>query len=310
MSIGKINGVSWSSVSKVNGLTDSGINKISGVAAPVPLLLDTHTGSTAAYSFRKLRTAYSGNCIKVQNDSGTDLDIGFSSGYLDTSAIATHCGSGDGKIVTWYDQSASGANVTQSSASAMPTIFSSGSMNNVNGKAAASFDGGDRLRSSSAFDLHGGTYYVTSVVSIGGSIPNAQILSQDDSAAGGTSRIAQYIRLVTSGSTARLIAFLSTGSVVQDQGNAPSTNSQQQISTIALSSTLEAFVDSASNGSTSYSGSLRNGSDEVSVGASNRSTTASELFTGDIQEVIIWDGDKSSTRATIESVVDTYYSIT
>jgi hypothetical protein len=307
MAIEEINGLSWSNVSKVNGLPDSSVGKISGVDAPINLFLDTYTGSTAAYSFRKLRASYSGNCIKVQNDSGIDLDIGFSGDYLDTAAIATHCGSGDGKIVTWYDQSSSGADVTQSSASAMPIIFSSGSMNNVNGKAAASFDGGDRLRSSSAFDLHAGTYYVTSVVSIGASIPNGQILSQDDSFVGGFSRIAQYIRLA---STARLIAFLTTGSVVQDQGNAPSTNSQQQISTIATSSILEAFVDSVSNGSTSYSGTLRHGSDEVSVGASNRSTTASELFTGDIQEVILWDGDQSSNRATIESVVDTYYSIT
>jgi|14BtaG_2_1085337.scaffolds.fasta_scaffold00141_30 hypothetical protein len=307
MSVSKINGVTWSDISKTNGVASADIEKVMGVEAADTLLLDTYTGTTAAYSFRKLRAAYSGNCIRVQNDNGINLDIGFSGGYLDTAAIATHCGSGDGKIVTWYDQSSSGANVTQSSASAMPIIFSSGSMNNVNGKAAASFDGGDRLRSSSAFDLHAGTYYATSVVSIGSSVPNAQILSQDDSAAGSTSRIAQYIRLA---STARLIAFLTTGSVVQDRGNVPGTNSQQQISTIALSSSLEAFVDSASNGSTSYSGSLRNGSDEVSVGSSNRSTTASDLFTGDIQEIILWDGDQSSNRSLIESAVDTYYSIT
>ncbi len=42
-----------------------------------PLLLDTYGEDVKiAYSVRKLRTAYSGNCMRVRNGSSVELDIG------------------------------------------------------------------------------------------------------------------------------------------------------------------------------------------------------------------------------------------
>ena len=71
------------------------ISKIGGIDTPsgATLLLDTYTGAAAAYSFRELNSSYSGNCVRVQNDSGTNLDVGFVNNYLDTASISTHCGS-------------------------------------------------------------------------------------------------------------------------------------------------------------------------------------------------------------------------
>ena len=85
-------------------------------AAASDLLLDTYTGAAAAYSVRKLDKDYTGYAMKVREDSGdTEADIGFDgSGNLDTSAIATHCGSANGYVVTWYDQSGNANNATQS----------------------------------------------------------------------------------------------------------------------------------------------------------------------------------------------------
>ena len=58
------------------------------------LLLDTYTGAAAAYSLRKLRTAYSGSAIRVRRSSdNTEQDIGFTSnGDLDTSVLQTFVG--------------------------------------------------------------------------------------------------------------------------------------------------------------------------------------------------------------------------
>jgi hypothetical protein len=78
-----------------------------------PLLLDTYPGAAAAYSLRKLRTAYTGAAIRVLNQAANSLDIGFNSnGELDTTTLLTFCGSGNGLVSIWYDQSGNGNNAT------------------------------------------------------------------------------------------------------------------------------------------------------------------------------------------------------
>lgn len=92
-----------------------------------PLLLDIYTGAKAGYSFRKLRDAYSGSCLRVRRSSdNTEQDIGFSGNYLDTASMISFVGSSvSAYLVTWYDQSGNGYNVTQSSASLQPFLKSS-----------------------------------------------------------------------------------------------------------------------------------------------------------------------------------------
>lgn len=91
------------------------------------MLLDDITGAAAAFSMRQIRTAYAGNCLKVRRSSdSTTLDIGFSGGWLDESALLTFCGGGDGFIDTWYDQSTAGVNATQATTTLQPRIVSSG----------------------------------------------------------------------------------------------------------------------------------------------------------------------------------------
>jgi len=310
MSIDKINGTSWSSVSKVDGISSASIANINSIATPAgaTLLLDTYTGASVAYSFRELNSSYSGYCIRVQNDSATNLDVGFSGGYLDTSAIASHCGAGSGRITTWYDQSGNGVDATQASVSSMPIIYSSGSLNQVNSKAAVSFDGNDLLLSSSD-QVHTGSWYATSVIKSPSSHGNQQVLCQDDSATG--DRIAQYLRIASGGGgTGRTVVFNTTNNNFADSTASISTSTQMQISAYADSSgTLEAFVNSSSNGSSSYTGTLKTGSYYLSIGATTRVSLPGAYFQGSIQEIILWDGDQPSNRSSIETEIDTYYSI-
>ena len=308
MSIDKRSGVSWSTISKLSGVTKANVEKVSGVEAK--LLLNDYTGATAAYSLRRINANYTGNCIKVRNDSGTQLDIGFVGDYLDTASLSTHCGSGGGQITVWYDQSGNSRDASQSTVSAMPTIFSSGSLNEVNSKAAISFDGGDRLLTAST-QLHTGPFYATCVVQSPSSIGNEQILGQDDSQSSPKVRIAQYLRTKGSSSSARVVVFNTSVSAFGDDSTSVGTSSQVQISSYATSGgTIESFDDSATNGSSSYTGTLKTGSHEVSIGAAAGGVSITNAFNGHIQEIVIWDGDKTSIRATIESEIDAYYSIT
>ena len=73
------------------------------------LLDDYGTGIGAAYSFRKLSSSYTGNCIRVRRSSDdAEADIGFNGNYLDETALLAHTGTGGsdiGYIVKWYEQS-------------------------------------------------------------------------------------------------------------------------------------------------------------------------------------------------------------
>jgi len=94
------------------------------------LLLDEYgTNNKLAYSVRKLRTAYTGACMRVRNSLSFELDIGFdSSGNLDESALLTHCGAGDGFVIKWYDQSGNGGDVEQGVKTNQPQIVLSGAV--------------------------------------------------------------------------------------------------------------------------------------------------------------------------------------
>ena len=87
-------------------------NQPKEAAAPAfsGLIDDVGVDAVAALGFYKLRNAYAGNCIQVrrESDSATQ-DIGFTAtGELDTAAIATFCGSSQGRLAIWYDQSGNG----------------------------------------------------------------------------------------------------------------------------------------------------------------------------------------------------------
>jgi len=107
-----------------------------------PLLLDIYTGAKAGYSFRKLRDAYSGNCLRVRRSSdNTEQDIGFSGNYLDTASMMSFVGSSvSAYLVTWYDQSGNGYNVTQSSASLQPFLKTSSVYVTKNGLTSSRYD--------------------------------------------------------------------------------------------------------------------------------------------------------------------------
>lgn len=93
-------------------------------------LLDDYPSAQWAVSFRLLRTAYSGNCVRVRRLSdNTEQDIGFSSGFCDTASLKTFIGSSKAKVVTWYDQSGNSKPFATVDTAHQPYIaFSSGKL--------------------------------------------------------------------------------------------------------------------------------------------------------------------------------------
>jgi prepilin-type N-terminal cleavage/methylation domain-containing protein len=94
-----------------------------------PAILDTlGAGTVAAYSLRRLDIDYQGPAVRVRRSSdNAELDIGFTSaGDLDTAALLTFAGSGNGFVRTWYDQSGFGHDAVQATPANQPRIVNGG----------------------------------------------------------------------------------------------------------------------------------------------------------------------------------------
>jgi len=108
--------------------------------------LDLYPGASVAYSLRKLRSAYTGNCIQVRRSSdNATQDIGFLNNVLDETALITFVGANNGYVTIWYDQSTNSKNAIQNTLSNQPQIVSSGIVIKVNSKPALLVDSTDTL---------------------------------------------------------------------------------------------------------------------------------------------------------------------
>jgi hypothetical protein len=111
-----------------SGSANSNSNTITPIAAFTGLL-DTYSGAAVGYSLRKLRSAYTGNSIRVRRSSdNAEQDFGFVANVLDTASLLTFCGAGNGFVTTWYDQSGNANNATQSTVARQAQIVSSGAV--------------------------------------------------------------------------------------------------------------------------------------------------------------------------------------
>ena len=138
---GKINAVDLANIANLDAVDAANIAKVNGLvfsSAPAFTgLLDTYTGAAAGYSTRRLATSAT-NLMRIREDAGdTETDIGYdSNNQLDTAAIATHCGTANGYVVTWYDQSGNANNATQGTEASQPQIYDGSSVITENGKPA------------------------------------------------------------------------------------------------------------------------------------------------------------------------------
>jgi len=259
-------------------------------------LLDTYTGAAAAYSLRKLRTAYTGNAVTVRRASDNFTQgIGFNVfGELDTVSLAAFCGASDGFVDTWHDQSGNGNDATQGATANQPKIYDSvtgvvteGSAGNE--KPAVEFDG-----SNDAFDLSLTTSASDySFFAINKADTENHFLL--DSQTG---------RVILDGRGSATFGVYYDGSW---KGTRHSGTTQQLQSIMMVSpSSGASYVDGSQiNTGLSYTQTALGGS---TVLGSNH-LKSSLFFDGTMQEFLIYNSDQSANRTNIESNINTFYSI-
>ena len=275
-----------------------------GVTPP----LDIYTGAAAAYSLRKLRTAYTGSCIRIRRtDNNAESDIGFVNNYLDTTAIKDFCISTSvARIVTWYDQSGNGRNATQSAAANQPLImisnFEFGTIDAIasSEKAIVFNESGHRL------------------------INNFSTISQPIS----VFTYARKDNVTTAAAGVIYDSYNNTQSILYYTGTAESTNNRWTLAAgtglqgttagntnPSIFSTLHNSTSSSIhiNGQSYASGNAgTNGLNGLSIGnlRGNPSPISSGyVFNGRIAEMIIYGSNQSSNRTGIETNINSYYGI-
>jgi hypothetical protein len=254
-------------------------------------ILDLYPNAAAAYSLRKLRSAYTGSAIRVRRTNNDELDIGFtSSGALDTTSLLAFTGTGaldNGYVTTWYDQSGKVYNATQTTALSQPQIVSSGSVITENSKLAIQF---------------ANTFLSTPLASTL-SQPNSIIITHKFNVS-----LDNQKELIDSfGQPQRTLLDVNGGNYRMLAGSSVDT-------TIAstLNQTLAFAIFNSSSSSLSINGFLKSSLNPGTAGLDSffiGYTGAANILNGLLQEIIIYNSDQSSNRTGIETNINDFYSI-
>ena len=263
------------------------VNRGGFVSATDPLLLDEYSGAAAAYSLRKLSNSYSGNCVTVRRDSDNlDANIGFSGGVLDTSALASHCGSANGFVAAWFDQSGNSNNATQLTASDQPKIYD-GTTGNIN---ELLFTGSEFL-TLTPISINLGLGFSAFNKRRNSSTGNKRVFIQttsggSDHSTGGT--LLATKEFIVDGDPKVINVTANTGDLLSTYILTPNSGDYY------INGTLQA-TDSHSKTNT--------------INPTLAQISRSSGFQGGINELIIYNSDQSSNRTAIESNINTFYSI-
>ena len=275
-------------------------------------LLDDYSGAAAAYSLRKLRSAYTGDDIRVRRASdNTELDIGFVNNELDTSALTTFCSGTNGFVKTWYDQSGNAYDVTQTTSVSQPQIVSSGSVILENTKPTANFDGSNDLLTLLDVpifsNVSGATLIAvnkcnsTAILGVSSLSINFQ----------GTSSTNLWLaqgrvtakRYETGGRRLSTDSFQAIYSDTDDDGQVLITNNVDFVNTtIDLYQNTNLVANSTTFQTSGNTGTINQ---DIVIG----STGISRYWNGNIQEIVIYPSDQSSNRTGIETNINSHYGI-
>jgi hypothetical protein len=251
-------------------------------------LLDLYPNAAAAYSLRKLRSAYTGSAIKVRRASdNTEQDIGFVNNELDVSTLESFCNGTDGFVTTWYDQSSNAQNATQTTAANQPKIVSGGVVLTNGGKPCLQLDGtNDSLKT---------TLTIVRPYSIYSQFlqfndTNKRMLNSDNA----------NNSLISSSRAANTVF---TNGIVVDLAYA-SANQNVIIGLIESTTATSKFFYNLNNIAT-----LSPASNDWGVLCFGAGSAYQETANGQMKETIVWATDQSSNNTGIQNNMNAYYGI-
>jgi hypothetical protein len=320
----KINGLRIGNA-RVSDLLNTAIKRVDGVAVNTTAfstgLLDTYGANcVAAYSVRRLNSNYTGACLRVREDGlNTETDIGFNAaGHVDVEAIRDHCGSNNGFVRYWYDQSQSGGtgsgnDAGQATAGQQPQIYNGTAVITENGKPALQLG---------RFPLK---QLKTSAISWSTSLTAATVVQPTDDGAfyiknwsiGADAQTRGYAHISMTGATG--IDWQADDSAMFGDGydfsnprivttGSAFTSGSQALSFLSLNSTAATLHVDGSEPTyrVQQAGNTSTDSDILYI---NGGTTLQQGMNGTMQELILWTSNQSSNRTGIQDNLNGFFSI-
>lgn len=300
-------------------------------------LLDNYTGALAAYSLRKLKTGIT-YAIEIRRDNDnatTGVQVYTNGDNIDLSSIvsdggvslSTWVGSNSAYIKTWYDQSGNGLDALQITGANQPRIISTGTLDVENGESALEFDG-----SNDSLLVFNNTTAPAAIQSMSDNISSFYVHRNDARSAAGSiyypgHTILEVRQNIATTRNVPISYGISSSNMSHGTADTTGTDKVSGATTVGLSTQYlsSSFVvgdniDLYLNASSDVSSSTTATSDRSLGGSINSSFTLgvrtrdggqadNAYFTGAIQEIILYDEDKTSDRAAIETEINNHYSI-
>lgn len=261
-----------------------------GAAATQSLLLDSLTAH-AAFSLRKLRTAYVGSAVLVRRSSdNAEQAIGFSDTDFDVSAFSTFIGAGSGYVKTWYDQSGNSRDASQTTTARQPAI----ALSVQNSKPMLFFDTTALNFSSFSFTLSPPYSLLTvlkpTALGSGYSIPVIFGARNVLWSSNGSTNVAVY-----------------TGSAWRDSTQALAVNTAALFEGSAVAGTTKI----GTNGTrTSHAVTVSAGQVDMHIGVRYDAISATYSYHGYMNDLVLLDSAiDDATFGTLETDINTYYAI-
>jgi hypothetical protein len=265
-------------------------------------LLDDYSGAAAAYSLRKLRSAYTGNAIRVRRAVGSpsETDIGFVNNELDVATLESFCSGTNGFVTTWYDQSGNARNATQTTAVNQPQIVSAGSIINESSKPTLQFDGVNHFLKFNGSTITGQN--------------NLSLISVSKTTFNGTNT--QFVLSVGQATTNRAAGLAYNANENMNLfiwAGVDTTSSSSYLNTRILSfakilntNTSLSINSTNTTTNTAASGfSIQNNT----ITISSNPGVPQQYLNGNCQELIIYFANQSSIQTGIETNINDFYSI-
>jgi hypothetical protein len=259
------------------------------------------------YGTSRLLTAYAGAALQVRRSSdNATQDIAFlSGGGLDTTSMLSFCGSGNGFVSIFYDQSGNGNNLSQSTAAMQPQIVNAGSY-----LGHLSFDGSNDNLASPAFGTPTGvSVYMRSTIN---STANGRFAVLDNGNVSQASFVFDYQNstlgfrnILATQAGANLVFGTYTGLSLADHVRAVVSDITQSSSATRLQLYSEA---TSAPGSFSTSGTISTsdtfGAGSWGLGGDTDGTNAANTYV--VSFVIYEAAHNSTTVSAITAVLDNY----
>jgi hypothetical protein len=273
-----------------------------GAAAPGTLLLDVYPGAYVAYSFRKLRTAYAGSAVRIRRSSdNAEADIGFSGNDFDTAAAATHIGGGSGFVVTWYDQTATGYNITNATAADQGAYSATG----FNSLPTITCDaGGGYIGTADTFN--GGSSSAISIFAVAqmdsGSVLSGRIMEIAPTSAGAAWNTSAGMVFERDQGVGNGLDVFHAGAQEAQKGVTYAT--PHRMAAIMDGSNVTVYVDGAGGTATGYTGMALDATATLRVATSNSTETWGP---GLMSELVVYLSDQTSNQSGIDTDQSTYW---